>query len=521
MRARLIVTLLLSGIVAAEGFPGYADLRKQATKLWKKKRQPAAAYVVLVPERSPLLEAAQVLAKHRKAEIVAFSPTAPEECLATLIKKGARHVAVFVEPHEMDVNLVRRFIVLSTLMDEDPFCDFAFGFFTASTPEKVKAFVQRSIEADTKGVKRATTRISASNVSVCYDKWSFIEGLPGNSWFAKQGDLPYARKALETFGTAGFVHFGGCADPEGIWLFDDKRNLDRTKHWAYDPKKVGQDPKGEMPRITVEQLADLKLDHAVVWTHACHIGSVGRIWVEGDIVSTFGRCEKVEEYRIPKGKSVGLAIIEAGASAYIAPLGPNHGGQSAIEQAFASETGAPLGDVMRRAYHDVVMDTGGHPERIGVYVTGKPRFWDPDGFKNYNSPHNRALYGDPLLQPFGDHRSAPTVRITATEKKGGAELEFELLKSGYLGRTLYGNRGRSPGRGRIYEAVPLKGAPKSVEIEKVEARDAAGEEFAMSSTTALLERIDGKTLLHLQLVTNDPKALKTKGARVKVAVRLR
>ena len=37
---------------------------------------------------------------------------------------------------------------------------------------------------------------------------------------------------------------------------------------------------------------------------------------------------------------IGLAILEAGASAYIAPLGPNHGGQAAIEKSIAAETGA-------------------------------------------------------------------------------------------------------------------------------------------------------------------------------------
>jgi hypothetical protein len=363
-------------------------------------------------------------------------------------------------------------------------------------------------------------RLSASNVSRCYKKWSFIDGIPGDSYFVDMGDLAYASKAIGEFGRAGFVHFGGCADPEGIWLFDDKRNLDPSKHWPYDPAKVGQDPQGEMPRITAKQLGALELDHAVVWTHACHIGSVSRMWVEGDIVSTFGRCQKVEEYRIPAGRSVGLAIIESGASAFIAPLGANFGAQSAIEQAVASETGVPLGDVLRRAYHDVVMDTSGHPERIGVYVTGKPRRWEPDDFVNYNSPHNRALYGDPLFRPFGDRRSPATVEIVAAEDERGINLVFRLMKSGYLGRTWYGNRGhRSPGRGRIYEVIPLKGEPRSLSVGRPKARTAAKEGFDITGTTALIERIDGKSFLHIQLVTTDPKALREKGATIEVRVR--
>jgi hypothetical protein len=509
---------LLCGIAQAGSFPGYEDLRRKAKRLWSDGR--ADAYLVLVPKKSPLMEAAKALAKHRDAEIVPFTPAAPEDSLQPLIRRGARYVAVFVEPGEMDVNLVRKLIVISTLMDEDPFCDFAFGFFTASTPEEAKAFVQRAIRADKKGVTPYAMRLSASNISRRYPSYSFLGGVPGESWFVAKGDVAYAEKAMAGLRRAGFVHFGGCADPEGIWLFDDKRNLDRTKHWPYDPEKVGQDPKGEMPRVTAEHFRRMKLDHAVVWTHACHIGSVGRVWVEGDIVSTFGSCERVEEYRIPERRSVGLAIIESGASAYIAPLGPNFGAQSAIEQTFAAETGAPLGDVLRHAYHDVVMDTGGHPEQIGVYVTGKPARWDPDGFVNYNSPHNRALYGDPLFRPFGDRRAPRTVTIEPEEDAAGIGLVFRLEKSGYLGRTWYGNRGhKNPGRGRIYEVVPLRAGPSEAVVTAVEAHSAKGEPFAITRTTALLEKIDGRVCLHIQLVTDDPKALREKGATVKVRVR--
>jgi hypothetical protein len=267
-----------------------------------------------------------------------------------------------------------------------------------------------------------------------------------------------------------------------------------------------------MPRMKAADLASVKLDGAVVWTHACHIGSVDRIWVEGDIVSTFGRCDKVEEYRIPPERSVALAILDAGACAYIAPLAPNFGMQANAEEDIASETGVPLGDVMRRAYHDVVLDTDGHPERIGVYVTGKPARWDPDDFVNYNSPHNRALYGDPLLKPFGDKLSPATVDIARTE----TGWTFRVTKSGYHGRTWYGNRGREPGRGRIYEVIPVRGS--KVTLGAAKGRSADGKEFPITKSTALLEQIDGETFMHLQIVTSDAEALRAEGATVDVAV---
>ncbi|MEB3323636.1 MAG: hypothetical protein VKI81_12505, partial [Synechococcaceae cyanobacterium] len=227
-----------------------------------------------------------------------------------------------------------------------------------------------------------------------------------------------------------------------------------------------------------------------------------------------GRCERREEYFIPAERSVGLAVIEAGVSAYLAPLGPNHGAQAAIERAIACETGIPLGDVMRRSYHDVVMDTEGHPERIGLFVAGGPVHGSPDGFVNFNGPQNRALYGDPLLRPFGDHRSPATVEVSAKEHARGIEVTFRVAGSGYLGRTLYGNRD-NPGRGRIYEVVPLKGHPVTVTLDGVEARSEGGTPYAITRRAALLERIDGQTLLHVQLVTDDPKALSTRGSLVR------
>jgi len=119
--------------------------------------------------------------------------------------------------------------------------------------------------------------------------------------------------------------------------------MDESKHWPFDPAKVGQDPKGEMPRITADFFKGVKLQNAVVWTHACHLGAVSRVYVEGDIVSTFGETEKLEVYTIPPGRSMALAIIDAGVSAYICPVGANFGAQSDLEQDLATETGMPLG----------------------------------------------------------------------------------------------------------------------------------------------------------------------------------
>jgi HEAT repeat protein len=513
-RRVLACSMMLGAPACAEdtGYPGYGALREKAASLWTNRNEAGGAYVALVPEGSPLTKAAKKLADYRKGEVLAFSPDDPAACLPDLIARNARHVAIFVEPKDMDVNLLRRFIVLSTLLDADPFCDFAFGFITASSPKQVDSFVDRILAADRNGLPDRSVMVSASNVSVKYDT-GFLPGMKGESWYVKQGDTAYAKEALARLEGAGFVHFGACSDPEGIWLFDDERNLDPSKHWPYDPKRVGQDPEGVMPRITASYFRDVKLSNAVVWTHACHLGAVDRVYVEGDIVSTFGATEKVEMYRIPEGRSMALAIIDAGVSAYICPIGANFGAQSSLEKDIATETGVPLGDVLRRGYHDVVMDTGGHPELIGVFVAGKPKHWDPDGFRNNNSPQHRCLYGDPLMAPFEKRLSPATVVVTSKEEDGGVRIAFRLTASGFdVGRTWYGNRGRGErGRGRFYEEIAVSGDVDEAWIRSVKTANADGKPFGLSSHSVLVEKIDGRTVLHVQIVTPDLDSLEMGG----------
>ena len=44
-----------------------------------------------------------------------------------------------------------------------------------------------------------------------------------------------------------------------------------------------------MPRITAEAFRALHLPSSIVWSGACHTAATHRVFVESDIVSTFGR----------------------------------------------------------------------------------------------------------------------------------------------------------------------------------------------------------------------------------------
>jgi hypothetical protein len=159
------------------------------------------------------------------------------------------------------------------------------------------------------------------------------------------------------------------------------------------------------------------------------------------------------------------------------------------------------------------MDTRGHPGRIGLYVAGHAQ---PDDFPNCAS-HEYALYGDPLLRPFGEHRSPASVDASVNDR--GAFV-FRVTRSGRHGRTWYRDRARDSARCRIYEVVPVAGGGRPT-VARVRARTADDDEIPVVKTTALIERIDGASHLHLEIVADDHLAFREKGATVEVSVELR
>jgi hypothetical protein len=92
--------------------------------------------------------------------------------------------------------------------------------------------------------------------------------------------LDFVDKHLSDLERAGVITMTGNGDPQGIWLFDDHRNMDRARHWDFDPARVGRDEDGSMPRILAARIAKLHLANPVVWSGTCHSGAVQRVFVE-------------------------------------------------------------------------------------------------------------------------------------------------------------------------------------------------------------------------------------------------
>ncbi len=401
--------------------------------------QKAAAqeYVVAthVAPDDPYYKAAERIAGHRKAPIIAFNPSDLDPLMAEIARLNAGYVCVIVKPDVVDTNFVRRFLMASTSIDPDPFQDFSFGYVTGEDAGAALRFVENMMRAEKEGLPRRVLRsFVTSACSAAKDN--------GPSWLRKAGysvdSLGFGyedRSAAEKFVKSrladlqgrGLIHMTGCGDPERIWLFSDSRNCDASKHWKFDPAKVGRNPDGGMFWIDAAMIRGLNLYPAVLTSGTCHCGSLDRVFVEGDIVSTFGTSDKVERYGIPKGRSLGLAYISAGVTAAILPVGPNHGWRVSVEVLRMFQTGAPLGDVVKRSSDELVLAYGG---KIALGLYGD------DGEEADRGIHeimrggaaNRVLYGDPAFAPFAKIAGleSPVVRCSEAARTKGMTVEAEV-----------------------------------------------------------------------------------------------
>ncbi|MHC5035801.1 MAG: hypothetical protein ACYTHM_00665 [Planctomycetota bacterium] len=478
--------------------------------------QVPAGYVVLagMKKESAYYKVAEKMAEFRKGTIVPFDPNDPNAVKEDLKKLGARYVCVVVEPSAMDVNLLHRMVTLSVALDEDPFCDFAFGFITGKTAKGAMDFVENIIKADKMAlpkrfVKQGVTTSGKSRV-LPSGGLSIIRaaGYPGKTVYtaAVESDKDvraFVEKNISLLSGGGIISFGGCGDPEGIWLFSDKRNRAREKHWPYSPEKVGYDPKGEMPRVMATDFKNLELFPSVIWSGVCHMGAVENVYVMGDIVSTFGRVESITLHKMPVEKSLALTLIERGAVAMVCAITANHGFRSLIEQAHVFETGDRLGDMMRAGNHDLVIaDDEGKLQGVGIFRVGGPQHDRNVHNPFWGEPQSRLLYGDPYYKPFeavGDADKYQVSKVKAKEDGTGFEISCTIrdrIAAMYKTSVINAFWDRK-WRKRVYCTVEVPVSFKTLRLTKVVARNDAGAPLPLARVVALMERIDGKSYLHI------------------------
>ncbi|MBI2919581.1 MAG: hypothetical protein HYY18_00685 [Planctomycetes bacterium] len=462
-------------------------------------------YVIVtdIAESDAWYEAVSVLAKHRDATVVTFDPERLDDLGASLAKLQPRFVAVVVKPEVIDTNFIRRFLMMSTRLDDDPFCDFACGYITGATAGDAVKFVRNMMKAEAEGLPEKFTYTCVTSGKSGAGKGSDPAWLNAAGYETARVAMGYKddrdvlkgflREHLPDLEGQGLIKMTGCGDPERIWLFEDRRNSQREKHWPYDPKKVGQNPGDEMFWIDTATLKGLNLYPAVLTSGTCHCGSLRRVYVEGDIVSTFGRSDKVEVYEMPAEKSLGLAWLSAGITAAILPVGPNHGWRTDVEVLRMYSTGAPLGEVMRSCYDELVLAYGGEI-KLGLYDVEAGRDADADVTAMMRGgAANRVLFGDPAFAPFRKLDVAPlAVSELAKAGDGSYSVECEVLNPNAPDWVDQFDCGQY--RSRVFFTVDL---PEELAASGLRSVGPAGEPTAMEEVRWAEERDGKRVRLHI------------------------
>lgn len=437
-------------------------------------------------------------------------------------RTGPGFALVVAPPDVLDAALHRAILLGSTGVDADPFVDIAVGYLTGSTPERMLATWERSEAVRRDGLRSKRwmeTFVTSGMDSTIYrgriHELARVAGFEGNGLAfsgveSDPGVAAFVAERLSDIDGCGVLSVTGNGDPQGVWLFSGRRNLDRSLHWPYEPGRVGEDPDGAMPRVLADQWRARDLSGAVVWSGTCHSAVCERAWVEGDIVSTFGRVAEPVLHPLPRDESMGLAMLDAGAVALLAPIGANHGMATAREQRFAFLTGAPLGEVMKSTYDDIVLANGGMPA-LGV-PDGRPEgmsAWEREPVMAGGGA-NRILLGDPRLAPFrAVDPPREALRSRWVEEDGPRRLVVEVEWSdGFHAAAwdMFGTRRDADWRVVARVEVDPAEVPIDATVEVVAFRAVhPGTEEAQpyGDARAMVEHHRGRAFLHL--VANAPR----------------
>jgi hypothetical protein len=257
-----------------------------------------------------------------------------------------------------------------------------------------------------------------------------------------------------------------------------------------------------MPRITAAMIRSLALSDPIVWSGTCHSGATHRVYVEGDIVSTFGRADGTAEYLMPPEESLCLAFLDAGATALLVPIAANHGMAVRREQDFVFREGATLGEAVKATYDDVILQADGKLT-LSEFGAGRPPSHRREPIMQ-GAGANRILIGDPALRPFAA-TAQPGRQVAVTRNAAGLEVVVSLSSGFHAeGWDMYGtDQSRD---WRVFARVPLdaedpSGSPHATSTVVVHTPE--GQPIPAVLRHAVVEDHHGRRFLHLQ--ANGPR----------------
>lgn len=503
-----LIMLVLSSTLPAKGQPGYLVL-------------------TTVTDTSDLYyQAAVTLKNHRNAQLLTFNPVLIDTLLPTLQTLGPRYVALVMKPGEIHINFVRKFLMMSTNLDPDPFTDFAYGYITGATGQDALNFVNKIIFAENNFIQYSPLTVGGYAASSLNMVYSF----PGD-YIKYLNPQAFSQIYLETSDSATGVNYflantghmmnkklldiGHNGDPHMLWLFDGGNMNPNPSVWNYDSTLI-ENPAYARAGLTSQHIGALNLYPAVAFNGACHAGVPRYVMVEGDIAATFGNTQGfVRFYTMSDTFSFALSILKTGITGYFAPCGSNNANDQGEEVYNAFLFNEPLGDVHKRAMDGVVMGFLGNRPNLRLFsewASSSPSDVLPSGTFNpsqwsgassmLGGKANRIYFGDPLFNPFKfdksdslkitksiiDSISPSTLDITLNFNKPDVYTAyFPVWDKFHYGET------------RIYLPVTLPSWCNTVTSLSVVS--ATG---TYNLVIHAVEQIDGKSILHLEVaIPND------------------
>ncbi len=462
----------------------------------------------------------KVMAFH-KAKSIEFDGKDFSKLRRQIAKHQPRHVLFVISPKLLDVNFHRKIFKIAPTLDNDLFVDFSWGYLTARNGTDLAKFWNRIEKLHHRGIANKNWlstgvmggKSKSYTIKGAIPPTAKSAGFKGNQFYfgLKKNDpkvFDFIDQHKSVFETASIITMTGNGDPQGIWLFDGARNADRSRHWKFDKNKIGHDPENEMARLKSPWFASLNLNAPVIWSGTCHSGACYRVYVEGDIVSTFGTSDKTEVYDLPPDESLCLSMISAGAGSLLVPVASNHGFAVSLETDFMIKHGATLGDTIASTYNDAILQAGGIPKLV-IAKQGDPHsYWGEPVMQA--GAANRILIGDPALRVIKKSQKHPKenqmvdykptqkqIKVKLSWSKGNHPCSWNLFSDGR------GYRYRMRSRIDCSKMPELASADRDSIKCDVEMVDDSGKKIVCDTIVAL-ESIGGKTFLHVQASANKP-----------------
>ncbi|MHC5036576.1 MAG: HEAT repeat domain-containing protein [Planctomycetota bacterium] len=342
-----------------------------------------------LPEKDPYHQAVvDYQAIHPDAKILRFSGREVDALKGKLRSARPKFVTLVVKPEDIDYNFHGRVLALCTGLDDDPLCDFSFGYITGATAGDAVRFVKAIAKAWKKGLPEKILNAPVSYQASAREEKRALEEF-GVDWpltvlsygtgtrepLSDEAIRKRFQKHVKDYSGKGVVIMGGHGSPEGM-----HGGISGADVWAVKPD----------------------FTNAVVYNFACFTGCVSRAfqWVH----SSAEYRQPVKARAVAKEKCIALAILASGASAYIASLEPRpQGSDMHMEMRHALVSGKTLGEVRRREYDKLTLGflTWGEKGLVTRrYKDGDPRMLGSSPVRNMmmRDASGAILYGDPSFQ---------------------------------------------------------------------------------------------------------------------------